>query len=289
MKSQSTSRLLFDSEDIKIQIQENSDSENNFRSYMIEDKSSFNLLFLLSPGIHLEANKCGKHFIFKKSQYILHYSSQETEAELWTEAQGTLKYLQIQINYPYIFNLINPESNSENADILKRMISNNYMFLHKETPPDMTVEMHMILKEIMNYSQKGVMQKLLVEAKVIKLLFLIFEQFNEKNIVAGHPKIPSLIKKYIDENYHRNINAEEIGRMVGINQNRIRREFKKQYHVTVADYISELRMLKAKKMIIDKSLMIKEISIECGYEYVQNFTRAFKKKFGVSPDRLRNE
>jgi AraC-like DNA-binding protein len=58
--------------------------------------------------------------------------------------------------------------------------------------------------------------------------------------------------------------------------------------MTVTDYISELRMLKAKKMIIDKNIMIKEIAIECGYEYVQNFTRAFKKKFGVSPEKLRN-
>jgi AraC-like DNA-binding protein len=41
-------------------------------------------------------------------------------------------------------------------------------------------------------------------------------------------------------------------------------------------------------MIINKKIMIKEIAIECGYEYVQNFTRAFKKKFGISPEKLRN-
>lgn len=41
-------------------------------------------------------------------------------------------------------------------------------------------------------------------------------------------------------------------------------------------------------MITDKDVMIKEIAIECGYEYLQNFTRAFKKKFGISPENLRN-
>lgn len=40
-------------------------------------------------------------------------------------------------------------------------------------------------------------------------------------------------------------------------------------------------------MIVNNRIMIKEIAIECGYEYVQNFTRAFKKKFGVSPEKLR--
>ncbi|MCS3530411.1 helix-turn-helix transcriptional regulator [Chryseobacterium sp. JUb7] len=289
MKNQSKKGLLFRSEDIKILMQEDSCPENISKSNMIEGKSSFNLLFLLSPNINLEAHDCGTKFSFKKNQYILHYSPEESTAELWAENQEVLKYLQVQINYQYIFNLINPESNKENADILEGMIKNNYIFLHKETPPDMTVEMHMILREIISYSKKGVMQKLFIEAKVIKLLILIFEQFNEKNMIDATPKAPSIIKKFIDENYHKNIKAEEIGKLIGINQNKIRKEFKAHYHITVTDYIFELRMLKAKKLIIDKNMMIKEIAIECGYEYVQNFTRAFKKKFGVSPEKLRTE
>lgn len=98
-----------------------------------------------------------------------------------------------------------------------------------------------------------------------------------------------MIKKFVDENYHRNIKVEEIGNIIGINQNKIRKEFKAQYQMTVNDYIAELRMLKAKKLIINNDIMIKEIAIECGYEYVQNFTRAFKKKFGISPEKFRNE
>ncbi|GEN66995.1 hypothetical protein CRH01_15630 [Chryseobacterium rhizosphaerae] len=152
----------------------------------------------------------------------------------------------------------------------------------------MTVEMHMILKEIIGSSKKGIIQKLFIEAKLIKLLILVFEQFHEKNSAQSAPKAPEMIKKYIDENYHRNIKAEEIGKLIGINQNIIRQEFKSQYHMTISHYISELRMLKAKKMITNSDVMIKEIAIECGYEYVQNFTRAFKKKFGVAPENLRN-
>jgi AraC-like DNA-binding protein len=96
-----------------------------------------------------------------------------------------------------------------------------------------------------------------------------------------------MIKKFVDENYHKNIKVEDIGKLIGINQNKIRKEFKTQYNITVSDYIAELRMLRAKKLIINQEILIKEIAIECGYEYVQNFTRAFKKKFGVSPEKLR--
>ncbi|AZA78430.1 AraC family transcriptional regulator [Chryseobacterium sp. G0186] len=288
MRSHSKSEIVFKSDNIGIVMQEDSDSERVSKSYIHEDQSSFNMLFLLSPDITLNALDCDTQLVFKKNQYILHYSSKESNAALWTDGQENLKYLHIQLNYRYVSNLIHPESNEEGAEILKSMIHNNFIFIQKATPPNMTVEMHMIIKEILGYSKTGMMQKLFIEAKIIKLLILIFEQFNEKNVLESPSNNPEMVKKFIDENYHRNIKAEEIGKLMGINQNVIRKEFKAKYHTTIAHYISELRMLKAKKLISDKEIMIKEIAIECGYEYIQNFTRAFKKKFGVSPEHLRN-
>ncbi|WP_164464431.1 helix-turn-helix transcriptional regulator [Chryseobacterium sp. G0162] len=288
MGDQQEKEVVFKSEHIEINMQNSSAIAGSPRSYLLESISSFNLLFLLSPDIHLKAHDCDTQFLFKKNQYILHYSSQKNKAELWTDSEENLKYLHIQLNYQYISNLINPETNKEGAEILENMIHNNFIFLQKATPPNMTVEMHIILKEILAYSKKGVMQKLFTEAKIIKLLILIFEQFNEKNSLEVASKTPEMIKKFIDENYHRNIKAEEIGKLIGLNQNLIRKAFKTEYHTTISHYISELRMLKARKLITDKNIMIKEIAIECGYEYLQNFTRAFKKKFGVSPEHLRN-
>lgn len=288
MGDQQEKELVFRSENIEINMQHLSASEGSPKSYLLEPTSSFNLLFLLSPDIHLKAHDCDTQLLFKKNQYILHYSSRKNKAELWTDSEENLKYLHIQLNYQYISNLINSESNREGAEILENMIHNNFIFLQKTTPPNMTVEMHIILKEILTYSKKGVMQKLFIEAKIIKLLILIFEQFNEKNTLEIVSKTPEMVKKFIDENYHRNIKAEEIGKLIGVNQNLIRKEFKAEYHLTISHYISELRMLKARKLITDKDIMIKEIAIECGYEYLQNFTRAFKKKFGVSPEHLRS-
>lgn len=289
MKDQSRKGLLFRSKDIKIVMKEELYPEKYPKSNMTEDKSSFNLLFLLSTNIRLEAPECNTTFLFKKNQYILHYSAQDNIAQLWAENHEILNYIQIQVNYQYILNLLNPGSDQEGAELLKNMTKNNYIFLHKETPPYITVEMHMILKEITTSSKKGVLQKLFIEAKIIKLFILIFEQFNKKNTDEISPKTALIIKKFVDENFHKSFKVEEMGKLIGINQNTIRKEFKAQYNTTISDYISELRMLKAKKMIINKEILIKEISIECGYEYVQNFTRAFKKKFGLSPEKLRNE
>lgn len=288
MREQFNNRIIFSSEDIDIVMQDDSGNGLVSKVYIPEEESGFNLIFLLSADIHLAAGDGGPHLLFRKNQYILRYTSRKTSTALWTESREPLKYLKIHLNSRYISHLIRPESSPENAEILNNMMENNFVFLHKETPPDMTAEMHMILNEIVSSTKKGIMQKLLIEAKIIKLLILILEQFDEKNTLKTMPGTPEMIRKFIDENYHRNIKAEEIGKLIGMNQNVIRKEFKTQYHITIAHYISELRMLKAKKMIIDKEIMIKEIAIECGYEYLQNFTRAFKKKFGLSPEHFRN-
>lgn len=286
MQKQIRKGLLFTSDDISIVMHENSYSGKILKTNFLKENSSFNLLFFLSPNIHLNADDCETPFRFNKNQYILHYSLIECQTELWTD-YDILRCIQIQISYQHIFNLINPDSSFESAELLKKMTSNQFVFLHQKTPPNITVEMHMILKEIISYYRKGVMQKLFVEAKVIKLLILIFEQFNDKDMTEDLSKTPLIIKKFLDENFHRNLKIEEISKILGINETKIRKEFKIHYHTTIIDYISELRMLKAKKMIVNKDLMIKEIAIDCGYEYVQNFTRAFKKKFGVSPEKLR--
>ncbi len=288
MKNKIKEGQIYSSEEISILLHTNSNEEKYLKTNFVEGKSSFNLLFLLSPNIHLEAHDCGTQFSFKENEYILHYSSQESKAKLWTENQDLLKYLQIQINYQYIFNLFNPQKSKESSDVLEQMIKNNFIFLHKQTPPLMTVEMHIILKEIVEYSKKGMLQKLFIEAKIIKLLILIFEQFTEKRNTKNPSKLHLHIKKYIDENYNKNLKISDLSLELGINENKIRKEFKEHYHSTIVDYVLELRMLKAKKLIVDKSIMIKEIAIDCGYDYVQNFSRAFKKKFGVSPEKLRN-
>jgi AraC-like DNA-binding protein len=288
MKNKIQEGQIYSSEEISIVFHTNSNPEKCLKTNFVEGKSSFNLLFLLSPSIHLEADDCGTQFSFKKNEYILHYSSEESKAKLWSEHQELLKYLQIQIQYQYIFNLFNPQESKESSEVLEQMTKNNFIFLHKQTPPLMTVEMHIILKEIIEYSKKGMMQKLFIEAKVIKLLILIFEQFTEKDNSENQSEFHILIKKYIDDHYSKNLKIADLSKELGINENKIRKEFKKYYHSTIVDYVSELRMLKAKKLIVNKDIMIKEIAIDCGYDYVQNFSRAFKKKFGVSPEKLRN-
>ncbi|WP_128414340.1 AraC family transcriptional regulator [Chryseobacterium sp. Leaf394] len=256
--------------------------------YQIETENCFNLVFFLSSNISLEADDIHSEISIQKNSYILHYSFSKKIAKLISTSSSAMQFLHIQFEYSYISNLLDPQESNENKSILDRMIKNQFILLNHSEPPKITVEMHMIIKEITESSKKGVLQKLLIEAKIIKLLMLIFEQFSKSKNIPTTENTAQITKSFIDKYYTQQISTHDIALQFGLNETKIRSEFKSEYKITISEYINELRMLKARKMIIDREFLIKEIASECGYEYVPNFSRAFKKKYGISPDKLRN-
>jgi AraC-like DNA-binding protein len=54
----------------------------------------------------------------------------------------------------------------------------------------------------------------------------------------------------------------------------------------VFGYLRELRMLKAKKLLLAEKDSVTHVSGEVGYQYPHHFSTAFKKRFGVLPAAL---
>ena len=48
-------------------------------------------------------------------------------------------------------------------------------------------------------------------------------------------------------------------------------------------YVMKLKLIKARKMLIDESLSVMEVSDACGFYDASHFSRVFKKEYGVSP------
>ena len=63
--------------------------------------------------------------------------------------------------------------------------------------------------------------------------------------------------------------------------------FKRNMGITVSEYIKNLRIDKAKKLLADTDLSIFEIAQSVGYEHNSSFTRSFKECEKVSPSQFR--
>jgi AraC-like DNA-binding protein len=95
------------------------------------------------------------------------------------------------------------------------------------------------------------------------------------------------IKQYLDTNYMRNINLDDITAVLHFSKYYIAHVFKDCYDISINQYISQRRIGEAQCMLTDTDLSIEEISKIVGYENITHFYTMFKKIKGVTPNVFR--
>jgi two-component system response regulator YesN len=110
--------------------------------------------------------------------------------------------------------------------------------------------------------------------------------FMESRKDAGDQQFSRLIrtvKQYIEEHCYARLSLDEISNHVGLNKNYLSSLFKQETNMTVLQYVVELKLQKAREMLLCTNMKIYEISNKLGYEDIDYFTRLFKKSYGVAP------
>ncbi|MCG7384671.1 response regulator [Paenibacillus sp. ACRRY] len=98
-----------------------------------------------------------------------------------------------------------------------------------------------------------------------------------------------LAKSYINNHFSDSeLSVEQISQDLYISSSYLRKIFKNELDITVTDYITKLRMNKAKELILQGNVKITDISSMVGYNYSPYFSTSFKKFFGVSPSEFEN-
>ena len=107
---------------------------------------------------------------------------------------------------------------------------------------------------------------------------------SRKNSTASLQKI----LQYIQENYQRDFSLEEISRYSGFSSQYFSRYFKEQMGITFTDYVSQLRIQKAKKFLAEPNSLVSTVAYAVGFENVNSFIRMFKRYEGVSPGKYKS-
>lgn len=92
---------------------------------------------------------------------------------------------------------------------------------------------------------------------------------------------------YIDANYDKAITLAEIARASHLSVSRLAHLFKEQMGTTVIDYVTGVRIERAKELLLSTDQSCTEICFEVGYNNQSYFTRAFKSLVGIPPRQFR--
>ena len=94
-------------------------------------------------------------------------------------------------------------------------------------------------------------------------------------------------KMLIDERWQEALTLERIARHCGMNRSKLSRGFRELYGTSVAEALSDRRLDEARKELLVTDLPVGLIGYRSGYQNNASFTRAFGRRFGVSPTGLR--
>lgn len=95
------------------------------------------------------------------------------------------------------------------------------------------------------------------------------------------------ISQVVESHLFSNLSLDQMAFLAGQSLSTFKREFKKHFDDTPANYIRNKRMKKATDLLVHSSLTISEISFQTGYEDSSYFSRLFYRKFNMLPSDYR--
>ena len=155
-----------------------------------------------------------------------------------------------------------------------------------------TSRINILCRQLLDFSNTEYYTKKIIDYLMTTLIFEISHQTVDYFLQHIANNKTSLVFSnmlgWIKINLNNNISLEDVALKFNFNKNYLAKLFKQTMGVTMNDYISKLRMAKAKEMLIQSELSIKEIAFSLGFEDEKYFMRLFKKSELMTAKQYRN-
>jgi len=156
-----------------------------------------------------------------------------------------------------------------------------------------TYEMQHTISELIESKKKGEIRRLHTESRIVELLMYQFEQYNEQkgntDSLFHEEDIQRLemARHILEQRIANPPTQKELAAEVLTSESKLRKDFKEYFSVTIHDYLTRVRMEKAKNYLLADKKTVYEVALLTGYGHQNNFSSAFKKYYGISPGELK--
>ncbi len=111
-------------------------------------------------------------------------------------------------------------------------------------------------------------------------------EYLKKRFYTGSRRI-SVIHEFLMNNYREEVNIEELSELVNLAKGSLCRFFKSQMGMTLFEYLNQIKVDFACKLLMDPDLSIMEVGFDSGFNNISHFNKQFKKNMGVPPSEYR--
>ncbi len=175
--------------------------------------------------------------------------------------------------------------------LLYGMLSGRASFVIKLTDDNAQNVKNLLWMTAHEYNHYTVGSDEIIKHALLNLLIYMTRMYEYKvtgisAVVSKSHEIDELAK-YIRSNFGYKLSLEFLARHMNLSREYLSRYFKKYMGKTISEYITEVRVEKAKQMLCTTTHSVSDICEYCGYSQAGSFQKAFKKVVGVSPGAYR--
>lgn len=150
-----------------------------------------------------------------------------------------------------------------------------------------------ILNLLLKESKENLKDHQSIINNLLSCIIIFFERKQKINsqIQLNNVALNSHIQKAISYtllNYINNISSNDVAKFVNLNPVYFSTLFHETTGVTFINYLNDLRLTRARQLLLLGSYSVSEVCYACGFNSSSNFLRAFKKKYNCSPNELKS-
>jgi AraC-like DNA-binding protein len=240
------------------------------------------MIHSVSPGFRYRLNGGSASIVARQASY----SSQEVILPV----QNNLDLLILQIDTKRYAGNINPDLLNIPAELAAVFMNKSkieYFFYHSI----FSLSIYETLKEVDEVHAEGLVKRFFIESKALELLWMQTENYKNEQLY-GYDRfllrktdleLLGKAREFVRINLETNLTLKSVARGVGTNETKLKNGLKALYGKTFGEILRNDRLTKARLILEEGSLNIKETAAKCGYTSAGVFSRRFKEKYGVLP------
>lgn len=116
----------------------------------------------------------------------------------------------------------------------------------------------------------------------------IFNMFCKEDRIPDASVIDKVVR-FLEENYSRNITVEDAARSVRLTPSYVSKKFKQEIGMSIKTYLIDIRIKKAKELLLTTNLPVIRIAEVVGYPNQRSFFKMFMKYYGMTCNELRQK
>ncbi|WP_028553128.1 helix-turn-helix domain-containing protein [Paenibacillus sp. UNC451MF] len=129
-----------------------------------------------------------------------------------------------------------------------------------------------------------------LEQEFTVVLTEAFDRLENLRTARTHHPLMLRVKEYLNEHYaNPELSLTYLSDEFELNAKYLSQMFKEEFGVNFLDYLGNVRIQQAKRLLLESGESIQEIGVQVGYPNVRSFMRVFKKLTGVTPGEYRKK